>query len=60
MEKLIAKMENCVVKVVEKTSAKGKPYTAVVAVINGKEVQLGFCNAFTELALVKAGVKFNY
>lgn len=59
-EKIVAKVDNVTMKVVEKESKGGKPYTAVIAVINGKEVQVGFVNAFTEVALSRAGVKFNY
>lgn len=59
-EKVFARVENCAIKVVERTAKSGKPYSVVVAVVNGKDVQLGFVNAYTELALVKAGVKFSY
>lgn len=59
-EKVVAKIENATLKVVEKTSKKGVPYYSIVAVVNGKEVQVGFVNAYTEVALCRAGVKFNY
>lgn len=59
-EKIVAKIENSTVKVVERTSKKGVPYYAIVAVVNGKEVQIGFVNAYTEVALSRAGVKFSY
>lgn len=57
-EKVVAKVENCKVKVVEKTARSGKPYTAIVVEVNGKEVQVGFVSPYTEFALTRAGVKF--
>lgn len=59
-EKIVAKIENCEVKVVEKTSRAGKPYYAIVTVIKGKEVQVGFMSAYTEVAFNRAGVRINY
>lgn len=56
-------MENEVVKVngtvtVEKViSKKGNPFKAVYVTVNGKKVQVGFVNAYVELALIKAGVE---
>ena len=41
------------------TSKKGNEYKAVYVTIGDKHIQLGFVNAFTELALIKAGVKLD-
>ena len=49
-------IKNCHLKVVERVSNKGKKYRAVVAVVNGKDVDIGFCNVYTELALARCGV----
>lgn len=60
MEKIIAKQDNVTFKVVERVSKKGKPYKVVIAVINGKECRISFLDNAFELALIHAGVKFNY
>lgn len=58
--KVLAKV-NGVVSVEEANSRKtGNPYKAVyVTFANGQKVQIGFFNAMTELAFLKAGVKVN-
>lgn len=58
-EKRVAEVKNVHLKVVERVSAKGKKYNAVVATINGADVVLGFSNVYTENALLRAGVKFD-
>lgn len=50
---------NVKVFIKSQVSQGGKPYKVVVMVVNGKEVNLGFVNAYTELSLLKAGVKID-
>ena len=49
-------VKNCHLKVVERMSNKGKKYKAIVVTVNGKDVDIGFSNVYTELALARCGV----
>ena len=59
MERNVVECKNVHLKVVERTSAKGKKYKVVVAVINGKAVDIGFYNIYTENAFLRAGAKID-
>ena len=56
---VVAKQSNCVLSVEECISKKkGTPYKAIyVTLPNGTKVNVGFCNVYTELALLHAGLK---
>lgn len=56
--KVMAKI-NGIVTVEECVSKKGNPYKAIFITVNGSKVQIGFVNAYTELDLLKAGVKIS-
>ena len=56
-EKICCEVKNVHLKVVERTSSKGNAYKAIVAVVNGREVDLGFFNVYSENSLLRAGVK---
>lgn len=58
-ERKLCEAKNCHIKVVERVSNKGKKYKAVVATVNGADVMLGFCDVYTENALLRVGVKFD-
>lgn len=58
-EKVVAKVDNVSVSVVGKVSKGGKPYTVVCMNIAGKKAQF-FLTSDIELAMLHAGVKFNY
>ena len=53
----VVKVNGAVVTVEECTSKKGNSYRAIFIHVNGAKIQVGFVNAFTELDLLKAGVK---
>lgn len=44
-------VEECV------SEKKGTKYKALFATINGVKVRIGFCDVYTENALMKAGIK---
>lgn len=56
--KVMAKI-NGIVTVEECVSKKGNSYKAIFITVNGSKVQIGFVNAYTELDLLKAGVKIS-
>ena len=57
MERIVCEARNCHLKVVERVSEKGNKYKMVVAVINGKEINIAFHNVYIENALMHAGIK---
>ena len=44
-------VEECV------SEKKGTKYKALFATVNGIKVRVGFCDVYTEYALMKAGIK---